>query len=168
MSAGTDRQSVASPQADALGVVERHLATFIGPLAGFIVKNARISSADPEKQFAMMASSLHDPEDNQAFQSRKDEILRCLSELPSMTGLSSTQTMMAPLTSQLPPELIPEVVRRASELLAQYLGPISRILADRAARRAESLQAFYVMLSEHLTDRNDRARFLSDAGFPQA
>jgi serine/threonine protein kinase len=164
---GPNLQSVPSLCADALSVVERHLATFIGPLAILIVKNARISWADPEKQFAMLASSVRDPQDNQAFLSRKDEILRCLADLPPMKGLPFTQTMMTPIAPRNSAELTPAAVQRASELLTQYLGPISRILTDRAANRAESLQALYLMLAEHLRDTTDRTRFLSDAGFPQ-
>jgi hypothetical protein len=163
---GPDRESLTSIQGDALTVVERHLATFLGPLASLLVKKARSSSPEPEAQLAMMASSLRDPRDHQAFLARKDEMLRCLTELPLIKGRSLTQTLVAASAAQRSPELTPEAVRRASELLTQYLGPISRILTDRAANRAENLQALYYMLSEHVKDASDRAHFLSDAGFP--
>jgi len=65
-------------------------------------------------------------------------------------------------------ELTPDSIRHAAELLARYVGPISQILAERAAKRADSLRALYLILGEHLKDGPERARFLREAGFPEA
>jgi hypothetical protein len=64
-------------------------------------------------------------------------------------------------------ELTPDSIRQAAELLARYVGPISRVLTERAAERADSLRALYVLLGEHLRDGTERARFLLEAGFPE-
>ena len=59
------------------------------------------------------------------------------------------------------------VVEEAARMLAYHVGPISRILAKRAAERAENRRALYLLLAEHVENKTDRARFLRDAGFPE-
>jgi serine/threonine-protein kinase len=65
-------------------------------------------------------------------------------------------------------ELSPATVDRAARILARYIGPIAVVLAKRAAQRADSPRAFYRSLAEELDNKADRARFLQDAGFPDA
>ena len=64
-------------------------------------------------------------------------------------------------------ELNPAEIDKAAELAARYLGPISRILAERAARRADSLPGLYMILAGHLKE-TERAQFLRDAGYSQS
>jgi serine/threonine-protein kinase len=60
-----------------------------------------------------------------------------------------------------------EVVHDAEQIsavkaqLAAVVGPIAQILVDRAASRAESIDALYRLLSLHITNDADRAQFLS-------
>jgi serine/threonine-protein kinase len=62
--------------------------------------------------------------------------------------------------------LTPAAIDRASRTLARYVGPISAVLAKRAAKRADNLRAFYLLLAESLEAESDRASFLRDAGLP--
>ena len=48
------------------------------------------------------------------------------------------------------------------------MGPISRILTERAVTRADNLRSLYIILGEHLKDGSERARFLLEAGFPES
>jgi hypothetical protein len=63
-----------------------------------------------------------------------------------------------------PAGLTPAAIDRASRTLARYVGPISAVLAKRAAKRADNLRAFYLLLAESLEGESDRASFLRDAG----
>jgi hypothetical protein len=65
-------------------------------------------------------------------------------------------------------ELTPAAVRHASELLAPYLGPLSRVLTERAAKSAPNVRALYSLLADHLQDQRERTKFLAEAGFPEA
>jgi hypothetical protein len=65
-------------------------------------------------------------------------------------------------------KLNPADLHKASELLALYLGPISRILTERAARRSDSLCGLYMILADHLKDNSERTQFLREAGFPES
>jgi serine/threonine-protein kinase len=58
-------------------------------------------------------------------------------------------------------------MERASRLLARHIGPISRVLVKKAAPRADSKNALYHLLAEHVQNKTDRARFLRDAGYPE-
>jgi len=50
-------------------------------------------------------------------------------------------------------------------MLARYIGPISGVLAKRAAQQADSLRTLYLLLAEDVESPAERARFLRDAGF---
>jgi nucleotidyltransferase/DNA polymerase involved in DNA repair len=62
-------------------------------------------------------------------------------------------------------ELTPAAIDRVARMLARYVGPISGVLAKRAAQRADSLRALYLLLAEHVESKADRDRFLRDGGF---
>jgi hypothetical protein len=64
--------------------------------------------------------------------------------------------------------ITPEAIDRAARMLATHVGPISGVLAKKAARKADNLQSLYRLLSEHLQNSKDRRQFLRDAGFPDS
>jgi hypothetical protein len=65
-------------------------------------------------------------------------------------------------------ELTPVAVRHASELLARHLGPLARVLTERAAKTAPNVRALYCALADHLQDPSERTQFLAEAGFPES
>jgi len=147
----------------ALGPIERYLATYLGPMAGMIVQRAASKTKDPQELFVVLAETLKSPKDRQAFLARKDELFAGLAQSRAEQGPSASQLGAA----QCRTELTPDSVDRAAELLARFVGPISRILTGRAAKRADSLRALYLILAEHLKEGAERARFLQEAGFPE-
>jgi hypothetical protein len=156
-----------------LAAVERHLATFLGPLASIITRKAASKVKNPEELLTLLASTLQAETDRQAFLARKNELLDGLGQIQPMGESLPTEkpagSAVQPLVAgSVAAELTPAAVRRASELLARYVGPISRVLTERAAQRADSLRALYLILAEHLKDRAERARFLLEAGFPES
>jgi serine/threonine-protein kinase len=155
--------------------VERQLAAFVGPLARVLVEKAVSRAASIEELYAILAASLERKADREAFLARKAE-LNSKAELDkgwtsldlSRESLQFTQdslhlTTSLPSTSETPASLTPAEIERAARLLARHIGPIARVLAKRAAQRAESLAAFYVLLGEHVEDKTERSRFLRDA-----
>jgi hypothetical protein len=64
--------------------------------------------------------------------------------------------------------LTPAAVRHATELLARYLGPLSRVLTERAVKTAPNVRTLYSLLADHLQDQKERAKFLAEAGFPES
>jgi Caspase domain len=64
--------------------------------------------------------------------------------------------------------LSPADIQRASESIARYLGPISGILAKRAAQRSDNLRCLYMILAGYLKEGPERTKFLNEAGFPES
>jgi serine/threonine protein kinase len=156
-----------------LTAVEKHLAMFLGPIASIIARKAASKAKHPGELFVLLASTLHVETDRQAFLARKDELLQHLTQIESLGESSPTERLAGSAAQPLAAgsratDLTPAAIRHASELLARHVGPVSRILTERAAPRADSLQALYLLLAEHLQDRAERARFLLEAGFPES
>jgi serine/threonine protein kinase/soluble cytochrome b562 len=156
-----------------LTAVEKHLAMFLGPIASIIARKAASKAKHPGELFALLASTLHVETDRQAFLARKDELLQHLTQIEPLGESSPTERLAGSAAQPLAAgsratDLTPAAIRHASELLARHVGPVSRILTERAAPRADSLQALYLLLAEHLQDRAERARFLLEAGFPES
>jgi serine/threonine protein kinase len=156
-----------------IGAVEKHLATFIGPMASIIVRRSAPKTSDPGELLAHLASTLHAETDRKAFLARKNELfgklthVRPTSETPP--GDKPARAAVARLVAASDGgELTPAAVRHASELLAPYLGPLSRVLTERAAKSAPNVRALYSVLADHLQDQRERTKFLTEAGFPEA
>ena len=151
-----------------LRAIEKHLAISIGPLARFIVEKAATKAKDPDDFFAQVASSLSSQQDRQAFLAKRMDFLR----------MSPLQLQMAKTVAvgseNLPATFAPqgsrlnlEDIRKASALIAVYLGPISMILAERAGQRCGTLRDLYLILAGYLKQGPERSKFLNDAGFPE-
>jgi serine/threonine protein kinase len=168
-SAASPAANIPANQADALATVEMRLAALIGPIASILVKKARMISADPRQQFEMLASSLQSHTDRNKFLTWRDEVLACLQSLPSIESQSlAGTTILAPRNLPGSPTKIDAVsIATAAVRLAKYIGPISKVLAEKAARQADTVDALYHSLAEHLTNKQERARFLADGGFTE-
>ena len=51
-------------------------------------------------------------------------------------------------------------LERVQEVLAQYVGPIARVLVRRATADASSVEALWLSLSNHIDSPAERAAFL--------
>jgi serine/threonine protein kinase len=152
---------------EALRPIEKYLATFLGPMAGIIVERTAAEARDPKEMFALLAARLPAKKDRDAFLARRDELLRGFAQIQARDETSGGQgSSQASAAREV--ELTPDSIRRAAELLARYVGPISRLLTERALKRADNLHALYLILGEHLKDGSERTRFLVDAGFPES
>ena len=159
---------VEGKQGEALKPIEKYLATFLGPMAGIIVQRTAAEAQDPKEMFALLAARLPSKKDRDAFLARKEELLRGFAQIQPRHESSGTGSASRPSTAPREAELTPDSIRRASELLAKYVGPISRVLTERAVTRADNLGSLYIILGEHLKDGPERARFLLEAGFPES
>ena len=153
-----------------LRAIEKHLAISLGPIAGFIVEKAASKAKNQEELFAQIASTISSPHDREVFLAKRSHFV-CTPpaegqkvKVAAAVGTDHSTDVSVPRGG---PQLNPAEIGKAAELAARYLGPISRILAERAARRADSLRGLYVILATHLKE-NERAQFLRDAGYPES
>jgi eukaryotic-like serine/threonine-protein kinase len=152
---------------EALRPIEKYLATFLGPMAGIIVQRTAAQAKDSKELFALLAARLPSKKEREAFLARRDELFKGVAQIQPGNEVSGVGSGSEPSTSR-EAELTPDSIRHAAESLARYVGPISRVLTERAVKRAGSLRALYLILGEHLKDGAERARFLLEAGFPES
>ena len=153
---------------EALRPIEKYLATFLGPMAGIIVQRTAAQAKDPKELFTLLAARLPSKKDREAFLARRDELFKGVAKIESGIEISGVGGASQPSAASREAELTPDSIRHAAELLTRYVGPISRVLTERAVKRADSVQALYLILGEHLKDGAERARFLLEAGFPES
>jgi serine/threonine protein kinase len=155
---------------ETLRSIEKHLATFLGPIAAIMVQRAASTAKDQRELIALLASALPSPKDRQAFLARGEELLNGVAQAQCqpVKEISNEEGPSQPTAIAREEELTPDSIRHAAELLARYVGPISRVLTERAVKRADSLPALYLILGEHLKDGAERTRFLLEAGFPES
>jgi len=146
-----------------LQAIESELAVFVGPLARILVKKGAAKTADPEALYILLSDILERESDRLAFLARKSELSKKwpAKSPQAMTEATSTVTFAQSMSA----EFSPEVLDRATRLIAVHLGPISKILVRKEASQATSLRALYLRLAEHVPDPAARAKFLHDAGF---
>jgi hypothetical protein len=155
-------ESVAGQEVPILEVIEKQLAVFLGPVAKIVVRKAASRARDTEELYALLAENLERDEDRKKFLAGKVEgRTQFKRESPAQPTAHVAAT--APATSAPPIELPREVIDRATAVLARYVGPIAGVLAKRAAPRADSARALYLLLAQHIETEADRARFLQDA-----
>ncbi len=150
-------------QEEILHAMEKELAVHLGPLARIIVKKNARKTSDPEQLYKLLAESLEQDSERQAFLARKALLKKSWSAqkaqiVPEVTG---TVTPTQPLAA----DLSPEALERAAHLIAVYVGPISKVLVRKEARQANNLRALYLRLAEHVEDPAARAQFLQAAGY---
>lgn len=153
---------------ESLRSIEKHLATFFGPIAAIMVQRAASRTKDQKELIALLASSLPSPKDRQAFLARMDELVNDAAQAQAVKEISNVEGASQPTAAPGEEALTPESIRHAAELLARYVGPISRVLTERAVQRADSLRALYLILGGHLREGAERTRFLREAGFPES
>jgi serine/threonine-protein kinase len=154
-------------RSDELRAIEKELAVFVGPLARILVKRAAAKTTDSNELWRILAQSLELESDRDAFLARRDELNR-KGRKPTAPPPPPAAPLAAALNPMTPLGITPEAIDHAARALATHVGPISGVLARKAALRADSLRSLYLLLAEHVQNGKDRRRFLRDAGFPDA
>jgi len=55
----------------------------------------------------------------------------------------------------------PQTLDATRKRLADYLGPVAKVVVDRAARKCSTLEQLYEMLAGEIASPAERARFLA-------
>lgn len=153
-----------------LRAIEKHLAISIGPMARFLVEKAAAKARTADELFTEIAATIPARAEREAFLAKKAGFLRSAPQEVSKAkavavgGESSGEVAVSQGTG----ELTRENIAKASEIAARYLGPVAKILAERAARRTDTLRGLYAILADHLKEGPERSQFLHDAGYPES
>ena len=148
-----------------LTTVERQLAKIVGPMARIMVRQAAPQAHDVHELYALLASSIEDPERRRQFVTEP-----AVGEASGPHGAPATRhaphsgphTRHTATRASARP-LDQAFVDQAATKLAVYLGPIAKVLARKAAQRTTDADEFVRLVAEHLGTQERRA-FLHDLG----
>jgi hypothetical protein len=140
--------------------IEKHLARFVGPIAGVWVRSGARETGDLVALVQCLAAKFSDAADRDAF----------LTSFGVTSGSTPTRSHSGVdadayetgADGSVP--LTPEYIARAARLLAVHMGPIATVLAKRAAQPGSSQEQFVDALVAHLKDDGERAKFLRTLG----
>ena len=146
--------------AEQLGKVECELAGIAGPIAKHLVKKAAVRAQSPEELLQALLAFIPAKADQEKFRKGCGSIF----PEPQTTAASASPTP-APATvseTQARNELAlgPDDVERARKELTVYMGPMARLLVDRAAAKAKTRKAFYEALAAEIPSAQDREKFI--------
>jgi len=148
-------------EASVLQQVERELTRVVGPVARVMVKKAAKAAADMDTLYRLLADEVGSIQDRTQFLASRKQLAGTSGTsiyTQSSTGSRTAQTT-GPVT-----RVTPEMVEQAARRLAPYIGPIAKVLAKKAAAKAQDSRQFHLMLSENITSESERNRFLKDVG----
>lgn len=163
-----------------LTTLERALASFVGPLAKVLVKQAAAKSGDYNSLVGAVAQHLQTDEERAQFMAKLIKMGTMGSMVAPRTGsgssgsspgswasggvagenrvsgASGSATGTAGATSQ--PALTPEFVAHATRVLASHMGPLAKVIVRKAEGQAAHALQFVDLLVQHAADGVDRPR----------
>ncbi len=143
-------------EAGLLGVIEKSLATYLGPLSSVLIRKRSSQSVSFEALVSDLAARIPNEQDRQAFvMTVKSQWQNSLSG----TGSYST-TAGSRVASGAGISLDPQRQEAITQALAFYLGPLAGKVVKKTARKAGSEEEFLRTLSEKIPDANQRREFI--------
>jgi tRNA A-37 threonylcarbamoyl transferase component Bud32 len=138
-----------------LRTAERQLANYLGPMAKVMIRKAAAQTRDVGELYAMLAEGITDLNGRQRF----------IDSIPGGTSPPRVVATGQTLKTQTLP-LDQGFVDQTTMRLAAYLGPIARVVVNRAAQKAVSQHEFVQLVADHLGSQ-ERGAFLRDIGFSE-
>jgi serine/threonine-protein kinase len=126
-----------------------------------MVKKAAKAATDVDTLYRLLADEVSSQEDRTQFLASRKQVAG--SSGTSMSTASSTTLSPAQTTGPVT-RVTSEMVEQAARRLAPHVGPIAKVLAKKAAAKAQDSRQFHLLLAENITSESDRNRFLKDVG----
>jgi serine/threonine protein kinase len=141
-----------------LRTVERQLAHYVGPMARVMIRRAAEQTTDVDELYTLLAENISDPAHRQRFFDQGGTTANAARSvrLPGSTTGQRARARAAALEQTF--------VDQTTMRLATYLGPIARVVANRAAQKAATQDEFVQLVAGHL-GAQDRGAFLREIGF---
>ncbi len=136
--------------------LEAALAQHLGPIAAVVVKSAAKKAASQAELVQALAGEITEPSGKAAFEKQFLEVSRP-GKQPASQPRSDPSTSLAAARFPL------EVLAKAEERLAQYLGAVARVVVKRAALKARDERELYLLLADEIEDKDERKAFVRQA-----
>ena len=139
--------------ADTLQALEHKLTGYIGPIARILVRTTSGRSRSVADLCSQLALSIADGAEREQFRREVNLLIRSRSAVADGASPPGAGTARS--------RRLPEhELERVQEALAQYIGPIARVLVRRATADASSVEALWLSLSNHIESPAERSAFL--------
>ncbi len=155
---------------ETLRALEAALAPAIGAVAGPLVRRSAARTADPEQLVALLAASVDTP----AARTGLSHALRAALGAPPRANAAPPSPIAASSVPSPPAKALsigeqmrgatPEDLERLTAALAPSIGPIAKIVVQKASAQAKSYRELCLRVSERLPTPEERARFLARVG----
>jgi serine/threonine protein kinase len=134
-----------------LEAIARNLAPFVGPIARRLVMTASRRAASLDELCRSLAEEIASPKDKTAF-------------LRACAAHVTAPVQATPAPASQPASAVAwdaATIQRIRTELASYIGPVARLLVDRAMKQARSTEQLYKILSSEIASDSDRQKFLA-------
>jgi serine/threonine-protein kinase len=138
-----------------LHMIEHNLAQWVGPIARHLLKKASATAPGLPELCRTVAENIPEEANRHKFLAQCEKELRfprlalSVSHTPSY-GTPSQGTQMLATPTPKPPAFDAGVLDRAKKHLAAFVGPMAKMLVDRAAKRSASIDDLYRALEEEI------------------
>ena len=144
--------------AEAIGAIERNLASYIGPIAGVMLRSALRQANSREELLAAIASAIETPADRARFIA---EMQRRLNAGPGSKANGTGSSLRAPAMIATPAPVTPEAIEAVRLALLPHIGPMASVLVKRAAADGAGIDAIWQRSASHIDSEEERAAFLA-------
>jgi serine/threonine-protein kinase len=131
--------------------LEAALAQHLGPIARVAVHDAAKTAGTLAELVRLLAWEIPDAA-KAAFQKKFSDVSWVRSQPASGPG-------SGPATGRVAAHFSAEILAKAEHRLAQYLGPVARVVVKRAAVKARDEAELYLLLAEEIEDAEERKAF---------
>jgi hypothetical protein len=122
------------------------------------VKQTCARTTDIREVCCLVAEQVGDESRRQRFLDQCEHEL----QLPSLRASGKHATgEQAPLSVSKPDAWDPRVLDRVKKVLAEHVGPMAKVIVDKAARKCSNIDELYGVLAEEIAAPADRAKFLA-------
>jgi len=138
---------------DTLRALEEKLTGYVGPIARILVRTTAGRSRSVADLCAQLALSVTDSVERERFRREVEALVRARSTVATGAPVRGDRSG--------PRNRLPEhELDRVQDALAQFVGPIARVLVRRATADATSIDALWLSLSNHIDSPVERSAFL--------
>ena len=154
-----------------LSTLERRLVRFVGPMAKIIVRQAALRAHDRRELCDLLCVHIGDPRERERFVAEAnpaDGSSGAHTGRQATGGSRATASARGTVASsgsrtRTSRPLEQAFVEQTTQRLAVYLGPIAKVVAKKAAQRAQDCDEFVKLVAEHVGTQ-DRHAFLREIG----
>ncbi len=141
--------------------LEKGLASYVGPIAGVLVKKSSTSVSSSEELLQSLAAHISDIQERDSFLAKAHATLT--HESSAVKGAREQTTLTSPTTmgtNQFAADFDPDKAAELSATLAFYVGPMASHLLKRCLKKSTSYQDLCTRLAASIPSEGERQEFL--------